>query len=738
MPPMRRHGLLSLLASLAVVSGASAQVAPEPAPRAQDAPPPPRASREATWPAPTAEDWKKPCLIEWQRSWYDAQAVAKETGKPIMVCINMDGEIASEHYAGVRYRQPEIAKLYDRYVCVIASVYRHTPRDFDEQGHRIPCPRFGSVTCGEHIAIEPYVHDRFMDGQRIAPRHIGVNDKQGDQEMYDVFYAWTTEAVFDAIRTGVAEWPEPLPLERGERSPVDLLASRDHLARVDVETAYDSGDRQQRRVLLEAVVARPDEPPLDLLRLALRDPDPDLARLARQALARSTYPGAIDLLTEALGQAVEADERASLIAALERIGKEWPRARTLSVAYRGLADASSAVDEAAWASALQAGPSPEQRAARSARLAEQDAIFAGEDAAAHLELAEALLSLAASEPDAEAARYVSMDAQRAAKEAVRLGAGGARAHAALALAAFQLQDLDTALQHAAEAGGVIPADAAGKDGLALLWLFARSRQQAIAQASLARRDWPAAWLADVHAAYEVLALHPLADDSHVVMHYDFLKWFGATAAAGDALDAGLVRFPDSPVLHDRLRARLLDTRGAAGLERWYEERLRDSQAPPGLERLAASASLVAAEYQRRAGRPDDALAAYDRGIAHAERSLVVDPQGSADADRDVALALGGRARLAFERGDDATAVEQLLACFARQPTAAAILDGLNVSAVETSRLVLARLRANGPAELTKQLEDALASLDPVLLQPAEYDRNLPGEPPPRPTPPPGG
>ncbi|MEE8148118.1 MAG: hypothetical protein V3T24_10975, partial [Longimicrobiales bacterium] len=58
-------------------------------------------SREQMWRAPTAEDWQKPVLIKWERTWNDALAVSKETGKPILVCINMDGEIASEHYAGV-------------------------------------------------------------------------------------------------------------------------------------------------------------------------------------------------------------------------------------------------------------------------------------------------------------------------------------------------------------------------------------------------------------------------------------------------------------------------------------------------------------------------------------------------------------------------------------------------------------------------------------------------------------
>ena len=110
-------------------------------------------TRETMWPAPTADEWKRPVLVEFQRTWDDALAVARLTGKPILACVNMDGEPASEHYAGVRYRDPEIARLWEPYVCVIASVYRHTPRDHDDQGNRIPCPRLGTVTCGEHMEI---------------------------------------------------------------------------------------------------------------------------------------------------------------------------------------------------------------------------------------------------------------------------------------------------------------------------------------------------------------------------------------------------------------------------------------------------------------------------------------------------------------------------------------------------------------------------------------------------------
>ncbi|HEB51628.1 MAG TPA: hypothetical protein ENI87_00060, partial [bacterium] len=142
---------------------------------------------EQVWYAPTAEDWARPVQIRWQRTWADAVRLSQQTKKPILVCVNMDGEIASEHWAGIRYRQPETAKLYEPFVCVIASVYRHNPRDYDGRGERILCPRFGSVTCAEHIRIEPQLFEQYFDGKRIAPRHISVELDR--KEISDVYYA---------------------------------------------------------------------------------------------------------------------------------------------------------------------------------------------------------------------------------------------------------------------------------------------------------------------------------------------------------------------------------------------------------------------------------------------------------------------------------------------------------------------------------------------------------------------
>ena len=124
---------------------------------------------KAAQPARRAEDLSRQIL--WQRSLDDALALCKATGRPLFVALNMDGESASERIPRENYRDPKFVALTRSFVCVVGSVFRHNLRDHDEQGRRIPCPRLGAVTCGEHIALEPQLFDQYLGGERIAPRH---------------------------------------------------------------------------------------------------------------------------------------------------------------------------------------------------------------------------------------------------------------------------------------------------------------------------------------------------------------------------------------------------------------------------------------------------------------------------------------------------------------------------------------------------------------------------------------
>ncbi len=705
-----------------------------------------RGSREAMWPAPTAEDWKRPCLITWQRTWEDALAVSRETSKPILVCVNMDGEIASEHYAGIRYRQPEITALYEPYVCVIASVYRHNPRDYDEEGRRILCPRFGSVTCGEHIAIEPGLFKEFFDDRRIAPRHISV--ELDGEETYDVYYAFDTESVFSAIREGIENRPiVPPTVVRGDRSIVERVASRDVRDRTVVEGAYSQGDRALRRSLLEAVVEHPEAEQIDLLRLAVFGFDIELSRQARRALARYESEAAFKLIAEALRIPMEAAERDTLIASLARIGESSPRARMLAVVHQGLASRSNVIDVEGWSRALASHRSPPPESDRlvlESRLENQEKVLESGDAESHLELAEAFLAIAYEKPATEHtfARFLFRDAHDTALEAEKLGATGWRVSAVIGLAAYRLKDVEEAYARAEAAVRGMPPGEQGWRAMAVLELFAEARRRAIAKAVRDKTSWSAwsrafegtgQWLTDVHAVYSVLARHPLGNDAHAVAHYDFLKVLGAAGQAARILDEGLARFPDSWRLHDRLRGRILREKGLDGLEAVYETMLREQGlqedgAPSNLEWFAGYASIVAAEFHRRAGSDAQALAAYDRAITHYERGIEANPGSRETADHYVALAIAGRARLALEREDCEGALVELLASFERKPEAAGTLDGLGISPVDTAKMLLARLKELERGDLAARLETARATLDPELLRLPAYEREGPNRP----------
>jgi hypothetical protein len=747
---MSRSVVLSLAAFAFLAGFASAQGgggAPSPDATKQGSPAsmPQGATRESMWPAPTAEDWKKPCLVQWQRTWDDAVAVSKETGKPILVCVNMDGEIASEHYAGVRYRDPSIVALYEPYVCVIASVYRHNPRDYDEQGRRILCPRFGTVTCSEHIWIEPLLFEKYFEGKRIAPRHIMVELDQ--QEVYDIYYAWDTQTIFSALKTGIANRPPPPDVARLDRPLEQRVTSRESGDRAAVEQAYLAGTTEQRRELLRIVVAHPGATSTDLLRLAVHGLDLELARLARRSLAQSSDPAAIDLILDALRVPLDTSERDALVAALVRIGASSPRAKTLAAVFQGLGQRSGTLDSEGWTKALEAAGARAKETEvplLETQLAHQEYAAAArpDDASARLEFAETVLEHALrARNEKRFARLELEDAQRFALEAEKLGARGWRVDAAIALAAAKLGDREQAYVRAEAAIKSLPADAQGWSAAEVLALFAEGRQEAIQRALREKKDWPPQWLSDANAAWSVLERHPLAADRHYAAHHDFLLQLGAFAQAASVLDAGLARFPSSWVMHERLRGSILREKGADGLEPAYAELLASKPQWHDLEWFAGFSSLVTAEFQRKGGRLDEALAAYARALVHYERCSAANPDTRPSSDHYAALALAGRARIFCERHEDEQALTELLASFARKPEAAGSLDGLNLSPADTSRALRDRLVALRRPDLVARLDAALAQIPPELLQLPAYERDVPDGGPegrrPRRAPPPG-
>jgi len=693
--------------------------------------------REAMWYAPTAADWRKPVLIQWQRTWDDAVALAKAENRPILVCVNMDGEIASEHYAGVRYRDPEIAKLYEPYVCVIASVFRHNPRDYDDQGRRIECPRFGGCTCGEHMALEPIVYEKFLDGVRVAPRHIMV--EVNGEKTFDVYFAFDTASVFQRIGDGIAQRSTaPLARVQGDRSLLERVPSPDSRDRQAVEQAYAQGTPEQRRALLEAALAMGEAAPLELLRQALQGLDPDQARRAREVLARTTQQGGAELLAEALRAPLAAAEREPLVQALERLAATSPRAQALAIVHRGLATPSAAVDAQRWQQGLRGSTHRGSgNYAAAAEPIDPAVALQASDAAkqAGMETGASLLELAlgslrqAQRPNLQPRlqRVLLQDARAAAEAAAAKEAPKHACDTVLALVAKRLGELALAYELAERAAAALPPEDLSPEAAEVLFLFAEARQEAIVAAHRQKKRWPPQWLADVNATYEVLAQHPHGTDQQVAHHYDFLQFFGGLDAAGAALEHGLGRFPESPRLHERLRARVLQQQDSDALEAIYA-RLLAERPSPMLQWFAGYAALVSAEQRRRVGQTEPSLQAYQRADRLFADALAGDETMRASVDHYAAMAAFGRSRVQFELGDMQAAVREFLAGVQLCATALPVLDGLNLSGADTARMLRAKLVDGSQPELQRALQACLDAVDPELLRLPDYERMGPGGP----------
>lgn len=690
-------------------------------------------TEEEMWPAATAEGWKKPVLVHWQRCFDDALTVARAENRPILVCVNMDGEIASEHFAGVRYRDPETAALMNKYVCVIASVYRHTPRDYDEGGNRVPCPRFGTVTCGEHIESERELYEKYFDGKRISPRHIVLDLEE--KEQLDVYFSWDTATVTTTFQKGVEGWPEP------NQPPEPTLENLAMSAKVEyrelLEETYAGSDRETKRSILLLLRERPVVDQVEVLRTAIFGFDLELAHIARQALAECKTEPALDLIAEALKVPLEPVERQRLLQAVDRMGETSPRARTLAALHSGLSVGSRYID----AKTLEAR-AREYEANVGLIVdvqARENAADAGpEEPRAQLEFAAALLARAQETGDRRLATLLLEDARTAARKAEELGAKGVRLDAIEAVLASESGEYDRARERAVAAieGGLLNVgDGVIRDGSVdlteatkarVLRLFAEARQRAIRQAYRAKEDWPPEWLSDVNAAYATLAKGPFVDEITVVNHYDFLRWIGASPRANAVLDDAMARFPESPILHSRLRDRLLWEGGPKNLERDYAERLaRETAAgsePTQLAWFAGYASIVAAEHYRRRSEFEAAISAYDRAIALYERSRRDFPDGADTCEHLIALSHAGLSRIALEQADLERAKRELLLCFELRPDSAATLDGLGFSPVMTAKMLKERLLEASDEKGAEEIQLAMDSLDPKLLEPPPAER----------------
>ncbi|MFO1077054.1 MAG: hypothetical protein U1E73_04930 [Planctomycetota bacterium] len=646
---------------------------------------------------------KVPAHIEWQRTLADALAVQRATGLPILVAVNMNGEVFNDRFRTDTYRDPAFVESTRGYVCVVASPDRHTERDYDALGNRVECPMFPGCTCGEHIAIEPLLYERWFQGRRNAPRHLGITPD--GKILFDRFLDGSMQTAIDAIEKHRGRpQPEALPT-----TAEALLTRRDAAARRAVEGMYRRGDLAARKQLLAAAAAATDEP-TDLLRLPLMSEGQAEFDLGVPALAAQATPAMLPLLEDAL---VRADAgREALLAALGRLAPTDEAAARLHAHLTGERFTLPPAWRPEWtmpAYDVTAEPaiSAELDACEAAlRKTPADSALRLRYATAQLAFADHLL--------ATGGRNVEFwldDARQSAQRVTGDRLAGA-AQAVIAVASWFRDDAAGARLALAAALAAAAGDAPPNAWLATRLLEVQVRL--LAQAAYAKAADPKAVLqpevARVLALLPTLANSAFAAEEPMLTGIGLCEYAGCRRDARTLLDAAVRRFPGSAAVHERWRNRWLADLQVETMRRAAGELAAAAPDRATGEWFAGYAALVAAEQHVRDGRRDLAVTAYGDAVARFAASTTANPDYADTADHFAVLALAGRAATSAELEALDGAVDDLVRAAGLRQDSVDAQDGLKRTPRGVASRIARTLEQKGEVAAAERLKTAFGWL----------------------------
>lgn len=641
-----------------------------------------------------------PARVAWQRSLEDALAAQKATGLPLLIAVNMDGEVFNERFAKSAYRQKDFIASTRNYICVVASPDRHSERDYDALGNRIECPRFGGCTCSEHINIEPELFRRYFNNKRNAPRHVGV--KKGGKIMFDRFLDASMQTAIQAIaNNGGTGKPKHLA---ATDSTDEMFRRRDAMARSLLERRYQKGDKAARQKLLERAATAKNNP-VDLLRMGLRDPDSQLCGLAALALSKVGGPEALIDIEDALARIDDADIKQQLVAQLRKLGKDNAAAARMASHFEASKDQLAQPWRNEW-SKTELG---QGRTGIEAELDQVEAAIRSKPNDPELRLrlatAQAAFALMLMEEGGSGIELWLADAKRNASK-VKAEALQPEAKALHAITGWYQSDVATAQRSA------VAAMASGNSKRTPdAWLATNLLDvmlQLTAQTAYGRANQDAAVslrgeLSRVRTTVELLQERGTMRERGTLAGIGLLEFAGLRAEARAYLERLVERFPGSITVHDRWRNRMLVDFGAERMRHRYAKFVTDATDRATAQWYAGYAALVAADRHTLDGRMIEAENAYTDAVERFVESAGRNEAYADTANHYAVLALAGRAHIRQQRGTLNSAVKDLLRAANLRPGSLDEDDGLKRKPRGIISRVHAALKRAGKTELAEQI-----------------------------------
>ena len=676
----------------------------------------------------TEESRAMPPLMPWQRNLEDALAMVQATGKPLLICVNMDGEPASEGLAWARYRNPEFVQLASGFIPLLASPDRRNPREYDDRGRRIPDWRFGRLINSEHIDIEPTLFERYFQDQRVAPRHLGI-DKDGKM-LFDIYLSNDLTIIDTALRE------HGKPDARGSQPSLEsldvdtLMRSPDAAHRDRLEDLFSMADESTRAGLAERALTGSVHHP-EILRLALRDPSAGVRHQAVRTIAQRPDRAPLELFPEVLRAAAGDPALDSLLVeALHRLGSGTSnegiraRAQRLQRSLLGFHLRSGLVDLGSWKATLQSAskivePPLDQvdLDALGDRLDELQRLrrTATDDRAISLEIAAMTMRYArvVLQQGGDPTFHLD-DVTSSARRATSAAAPDGVALGYMAWASHLAGRPEDAGNFAAQALPHLLESAGDPMVAEVLNAFAFSRTKALYDAMGQGSDWPGSWIADIHAAYEALINHPNCTEEQIISYLNWLNALEAYAPQPAVISRGLELFPVSGDLHEQLRFQILRDAGARALEDAYAGMTPTLENRSTLRWFAGLASLMAAERHVQNQALEEAFATYERSVDEFRASIEESPNFAASANHYVCLAKVGRGRLFTTQKQWGLAIEEIRDGIALSPTTATTADGTGQTPTDAAKALHAALAQAGLETEAREFQNAVSLLGVIF------------------------
>lgn len=646
---------------------------------------------------------KAPPQISWQRSLDDALAAQKETGLPLLVVVNMDGEVFNERFAGTTYHDREFVASTNHYICVVASPDRHSERDYDALGNRIECPRFKGCTCSEHINIEPELYRRYFNKLRNAPRHVGVTP-DGDI-LYDRFLDSSMSVAIDAIKKHEGKGQQKHLVNTDNIT--EMFRRRDAMARALLERRYRFGNKDERSKLLKAAASAQNDP-IDLLRMGLRDPDEDLVGLAAIAISRVGGPNSLIDIEDALARINDGHVKKQLIEQLRRLGK------TDTNAARMASNFESSKDQLAkpWRNAWQ----DTRLTAREGIEAELDRVESAirtkpKDAGLRLELATAQAAFATMLM-AQGGQGIGLwlaDAERNAgkveDESLEL-----EKQALLAITSWYQSkgsDAQKAMVEAMASGSSAREPDAWLAGMFLDVVLQITAQTAFARAQADDKVSLRGEITRTRTVLDLVEQRNAGLERGMLAGIALFEHAGLRAEARTRLEHAVQQFPASLTVHDRWRNRMLVDLGAELMRHRYAKHVTDASDRATAQWYAGYAALIAAERHTLDNRSIEAENAYADSIERFADSASSNEAYADTANHYAVLALAGRAQIRLQKKNLTGAGKDILRAVELRAPSLDEDDGLKRKPRSIGLRVQEALVTSGNAELAEQLANAL-------------------------------